>query len=314
MSTRSKAPGPLNDPTDGPEGFLPTGSLALDLALGGGWPRGRICEVLGQPGSGKTTLLLSAVAQAQRDGGMAALIDADHGVNRTAAARLGIDLERMPAVRTTSAEEAFEKIEELLKGGSVRLIAVDSLASLLHSSILADPAHNSGFHQNESHQYQLDFFFKAMLPLLARTQTVLLMSNQMRVKVGVIYGTPETVPFATLTVQDLASVRVHLSKLTQVKDGDVALGFECRAKVVKNRLAAPMQQPEFTVLYASGISAADDLLRLGSQSGALTKRGNLIYFEGKAVANGRQEFVRRTGDDPALAERIRAAVLEHVRA
>jgi recombination protein RecA len=310
VNTRLKPAPPLNDPTDGPDGFLSTGSLALDLALGGGWPRGRVVEVYGPPGGGKTTLLLSAIAQAQRDGGMGALIDADHATNQATASRLGIDLERMPHHRTNCMEEAFERIEELAKSGSVRVIALDSVASLLPKSHLDGAAEPFSHHQDQGTQFRIDLFLRAMLGLLARHGTVLLVSNQVRERVGVMYGSPEMTPWVTMPVHDLASVRVRVERKGWLRDGETTIGAECRLKILKSRLAAPMKQPEYNVLFASGISVPDDLRELGTQTGVLTKRGSHLYFEDTSVGNGRAEFVRRMHEDPALAQRIRSAILE----
>jgi recombination protein RecA len=239
---------------------------------------------------------------------MGALIDADHGTNQATAARMGIDLERMPFHRTNALEEAFGKIEELIKGGAIEVIALDSIAALLpegNATCEAVP-----FHKNESHQHHIEHCLKALLGPLSRSRAVLLITNQVREKIGVIYGNPDTTPWVTLPLRDYASVRVDLRKMAQVKDGEFNVGAEVRAKIIKNRLAAPHAQAQFELRYATGICNEGDLLRLGLEVGVVTKRGNRLSFGEHLLGNGWNEAVRQLGHDATLATRLREGILE----
>jgi recombination protein RecA len=316
VSTRTKRPDTttLSDPTDNADGFLPTGSLGLNLALGGGWPRGRISEVFGPSGGGKTSLLLTAIAEAQRaGGGMAALIDADHGVNRSSAARLGIDLDRMPYHRTNELEDAFERVEELAKGGSVSLIVLDSVASLLPKVYFEGPA-DTGLRTDENHQFRLDVFLRVLMPLLARHGTTLLVGNQLRQKIGVYYGNPETTPWPTTVLGEYASVRVRLERTGHYKESEAVLGSETRAKVVKSRLAAPFQQVDFVLFYADGLQPEGELVRLALEKGVLYKGGGGRILDGNRVLGTVPQAIRLLKEDKELVDRLTAAVVERARA
>jgi recombination protein RecA len=318
MSSRTRTrPLPATPNNGQPDGSVwgqdavSTGSLALDLKLGtGGWPRGRIVEIYGAEGSGKTTLLLEAIAQVQQGGGLGAFIDADHATDQRRAARLGIDLERMPFVQTNILEEAFEKIEELALGGAVDVIALDSIAALLPKD--SRTCQDVPFHQSERHQYQVEHYLKALLGPLARSRAVLLITNQVRIKVGVVYGSPETTPWITLPLRDFASVRVNLTRTGLIKNGDEAVGAQIKAKIVKNRLAAPMTQAEFELHFASGICAEADLVALGFEAGLLSKRGGRLYFGDVMVGMGNGGAARYLRDNGDLAAQLRAGIVERL--
>jgi recombination protein RecA len=291
---------------------LPTGSLALDLKLGtGGWPRGRIVEIYGPEGSGKTTLLLEAVAQAQRGGGQAAFLDADHGLDNAAAERLGINVEALSLVRSNSLEEVFAKIDEIIRRPAVEVIALDSIAALLPESHLkiADPP----YRRDEEHQHKIDFYLRALLGPLSRSRATLLITNQVREKVGVMFGNPETTPWETTVLRNYASQRVELRRLAAVKDGAQVVGFEMRAKVMKNRQAAPFAQAEFEVYYATGICWESELFRLGLEAGVLAKRGGHVFLDDLGLGKGQNEVVRALEHDAELAARVREEVLERLR-
>jgi recombination protein RecA len=288
---------------------LPTGSLALDLALGGGWPRGGIVEVFGNAGSGKTTLVLSAIAQAQKAGGSAALIDADHGVWASALTRVGIDLERMTYCRTNRIEEAFAKIDELVRGGSTDVIVLDSIGAVVPGRYFDEtPGDISTYREDQSFQFQIDSFLKCMLGPLSATRTLLLISNQIRLKVGVVYGTPETTTWATLPLHDFATQRVEVRKMAAIKDGDDTIGTEVRVRVVKNRLGAAAQV-NVEMYHATGLSSEADLIRMGVEAKVLTKRGVHHYFEGRNLGAGARASAETLREDAELAAKVRAAIL-----
>lgn len=291
-----------------------TGSLGLDLKLGtGGWPRGRIAEVLGPEGSGKTTLLLEAVAHAQQSGGFGAFLDCDHATDQPTAERLGVNVEAMPFLRTSSLEEAFEKVEELVRGGAVDVIALDGLAALLPEGCHGCSGDGIPPAKDAEHQHRVDYLLKALLGPLSRSRAVLLVSNPVVEKVGVMYGNPETTPWETTPLRTYASVRVELRRVMTIKDRDDALGFQVRAKVLKNRLAAPLVQAEFELHFATGIWTEAELLDLGLQAGVLTKHGARLSFGETLLGTTRTDAVRLLRQDPDLAARIRDGILERLR-
>jgi recombination protein RecA len=224
---------------------LTTGSLTLDRALGtGGWPRGRIVEVAGSEGSGKTTLLLAAIAQAQQNGGIGAFLDADHGVEPATADRLGVQWETMLYHRPVSLEEAFERIEELVQGGAVNVIALDSLAALLPRECLSCSHDAIPPNKNEQHQHHISHCLKTLLGPLSRSRAVLLISNPLVEKAGVYFGNPQMIPWETHPLKIYASQIVELRRIGRIKEGENTVGFEIKARVVKNRLAASMTQAD----------------------------------------------------------------------
>jgi recombination protein RecA len=293
---------------------VPTGSLALDLKLGtGGWPRGCIVEIYGPEGSGKTTLLLEAIAQAQKHGGMGAFIDADHGLRQATATRLGIDLERMPFARTNVLEDAFEKISELVQGGAVDVIALDSVAALMATGYTECSRDGLPPKQDELHLHYFEHFLKALLGPLSRSRAVLLISNQVRQKVNVFFGSPETTPWHTAPLRDFAAQRTQLARVGQVKDGEETVGAEVRAKIVKNRLANSFTQASFEIHFATGICKESELLGLGLEAGLLSKRGMYLYFGESPLARGQGEAIRLLQKDTELAGRLKEAILQRLK-
>jgi recombination protein RecA len=293
---------------------ISTGSLTLDLKLGtGGWPRGRIVEIFGPEGSGKTTLLLEAIAQAHRNDRFGAFIDADHGLDPAGAERLGVTLEPRHLIRTNVLEEAFEKVAELLKDSFVEVIALDSIAALLPEERRACSREAVPFYKNENDQYRLEHFLKALLGPLSRSRAVLLITNQVREKIGVIYGNPDTTPWLTLPLRDYASQRIDLRRLGAIKDGDEAVGMTIRAKIVKNRCGAALTQAEFEMRFATGIDRENELVKLGLETGLLHKQGARIYLGDTQLGHGSANVVARLREDADLVARIRAGIIERSR-
>jgi recombination protein RecA len=292
---------------------ITTGLLALDRALGtGGWPRGRIVEVFGSEGSGKTTLLLEAIAHAQQNGGFGAFLDADHGVEPATAERLGVQWEAMPYHRPASLEEAFERIEELVRGGAVNVIALDSLAALLPMECLSCSRDAIPPYKNEQHQHRISHCLKALLGPLSRSKAVLLISNPLVEKTGVFFGNPQTTPWETQPLKIYASQIVEVRRAATIKEGEDSLGLEIKARVVKNRLAAPMTQTEFELYFATGFSVESELLTLGLELGIVSKRGNRLSFGDVLLGGGRSEALRNLQRDGDLAARLRESLLERL--
>jgi recombination protein RecA len=274
----------------------------------GGWQRGRIAELYGGEGAGKTTLLLEAIAQAQLNGGVGALIDADHGSSPDAVARIGVDTQALILHQTNVLEEAFKTIEDLIKR-NVDVIALDSIASLL---LEAD--HRNGSEQcvrvkHETHQKAVEVYLKALLTPLSKSRSVLLITNQLRERAGVMFGDINTVPWETFPIRDYTSQRVEVRKVTPIKKGDTTLGYETRARVVKNRFAPPLVSVEFELYYATGISEEPELVKLGLQIGVLTRSGKHICFGELTLGREQSDTIQHLRREPELAQQIKRAIL-----
>jgi len=296
-------------------GVISTGSLGLDLALGiGGWPRGRIIELYGPESVGKSTLMLHAVAEAQRAGGAAAFVDAEHALDVGYAQALGVDLERVLVSQPDCGEQALEIANTLVQTAAVDLICVDSVAALVPRAELEGD-------MGDAHMgLQARLMSQAMRKLCAvtaRNDVAIMFSNQLRQKIGVMWGSPETTPGGQ-ALKFYASVRVDLRRVASIKHGDEQVGVKTRAKVVKNKCSPPFRQAEFDIMYGRGIHAAAELLDLGTDLGVVEKAGAWLSYQGAKVGNGRDAAAERLGADPklmgALREDVRGAVLARRRA
>ena len=298
----------LGEETRVPIEVIPTGSIALDVALGiGGLPRGRVVEIYGPESSGKTTVALHAVASAQKAGGIAAFIDAEHALDPDYAQKLGVDTDALLVSQPDTGEQALEIADTLIRSGVIDIVVIDSVAALVPKAEIEGEMGDSHVGLQARLMSQA---LRKIAGALNQTKTTAIFINQLREKVGVMFGSPETVPWATLPIHDHASIRMKVERTTQVKEGEKAVGTECRAKLVKSRLCAPMRQAEFTLLYASGISLGDDLLTLGTQTGVLQKRGNAFYLDSRHLGNGRSEVVRVLREDGNLSAHLEAAIRE----
>ncbi len=287
--------------------IIRTGSLALDKALGvGGYPRGRVIEIYGPESSGKTTLALHAVAEAQRNGGIAAFIDAEHALDVSYAKRLGVDCDELLVSQPDTGEQALEIADMLVRSGGIDIMVVDSVAALVpRSEIEGD--------MGDSHMgLQARLMSQALRKLTAtigRTQTTLIFINQIRMKIGVVYGNPETTTGGN-ALKFYASMRLEIRKAAAIKEGQDVIGNRTRVKVVKNKLAPPFKNVEFDLMYGEGISRTGDLLDMGVELDIVDKSGSWYSFEGERIGQGRENVKVFLTDNPDISQTIETKVRE----
>jgi recombination protein RecA len=272
------------------QGVIPTGSLALDQALGiGGYPRGRVVEIYGPESSGKTTLTLHAIREAQRGGGVAAFIDAEHAFDPTYARAIGVDVERLLVSQPDSGEQALEIAEMLVRSGSVDVVVIDSVAALVPQAELEGDMGDAHMGLQARLMSQA---LRKLTPVVHRTGTTLIFINQLRQKIGVVFGNPETTTGGN-ALKFYASVRLDVRRTGPLKVGDEPVGSKTKVKVVKNKMAPPFREAEFEIRWGQGIDAANDLVDFATQVGLLEKNGAHVSFEGEHLGHGR-ERVRET--------------------
>jgi recombination protein RecA len=286
---------------------ISTGALSLDIALGGrGLPRGRIIEIFGPESSGKTTVALHAVANAQRQGGVAAFIDAEHALDPGWAKRVGVDLEALLVSQPSSAEEALKIAEMLIKSNAVDIIVIDSVAALVPRSEVEGEIGD----QHMGLQARLmSQALRILNPTIARTSTSMVFINQIRQKIGVMFGNPETTS-GGLALKFYSSVRLDIRKITSVKDGEETIGSRVKVRVVKNKVAPPFRQAEFDLMHDHGISREGDLLDLAIDDKIIEKSGAWISYGDIRLGQGRENSKQYLRDNPALVEEITRKVLE----
>jgi recombination protein RecA len=286
-------------------GTIGTGSIALDEALGiGGYPRGRIVEVYGPESSGKTTLTLHAIAEVQRAGGTAAFIDAEHAFDRTYAQHLGVDTDRLLISQPDTGEQALEIAEMLTRSGAVDLVVIDSVAALTPKAEIEGE-------MGDAHMgLQARLMSQALRKLTAvahKTGTTLFFINQLRHKIGVVFGSPETTTGGN-ALKFYASVRLDVRRIGPVKVGEVVVGNRTRVKVVKNKLAPPFREAEFEIRWGTGIDAATDLIDCGVARGMIEKSGSHMSFAGEHLGQGREKARDTLNAQPELSAALRAAL------
>ena len=285
---------------------LSTGALSLDLALGGkGLPRGRIIELFGPESSGKTTLALHVAAEAQKLGGVAAMIDVEHALNPVWAKKCGINLEKLLVSQPEAGEEALEICEMLVRSGSVDIVIVDSVAALI-------PRAEIEGEMGDAHvAIQARLMSQALRKLtgaIGRTKTIVIFINQIRMRIGVMFGNPETTPGGR-ALKFYSSVRLDVRRISSIKEGDVVTGNHVRAKVVKNKVAAPFREAEFDIMFDSGISAEGDLLDLAIEDEIVKKAGAWFSYKEVRLGQGRENVKQFLKDNPDLYAEVRERVL-----
>ncbi|KKW47896.1 MAG: Protein RecA [Parcubacteria group bacterium GW2011_GWA1_59_11] len=290
---------------------IPTGSFSLDLALGvGGLPRGRIVEIYGPEASGKTTLALNVVAQAQKQGGKAAFIDAEHALDPEYAARLGVKVNELLISQPDNGEEALNILESLVRSGMISVIVVDSVAAL------TPRAEIEGEMGAQFIGLQARMMSQALRKLTAiadKTQTLIIFINQIRMQVGVFFGNPETTPGGR-ALKFFASVRIDIRRTAQIKKGEEVYGSRVRAKVVKNKVAPPFRMAEFDILFGTGISYESDVLNTGIKYGVVSKSGASYTYEGERLGSGFENVRKRLEEDRKLLHEIKKKAAAAMRA
>ena len=286
---------------------IPTGSVGLNVALGvGGYPRGRVIEIYGPESSGKTTLAIHAMAETQKQGGIAAIIDAEHAFDRFYAEKLGVDTNNLLIAQPDCGEQALDIADELIRSSAVDLVVIDSVAAL------TPKAEIEGEMGDNKVGLQARLMSQALRKLAAtinKTQTTCIFINQLREKIGVMFGNPETTPGGN-ALKFYASVRLDIRKIGQIKDGDNVIGNQVRVKVIKNKVAPPFRKAEFDLMFNEGISKVGELIDLGVENGVLTKSGSFYSYEGTKLAQGRDAAKNVLRENPDLADEIEAKVFE----
>lgn len=285
---------------------VPSGSLSLDIALGGGIPKGRIIEVYGPESSGKTTLTLHAIAEVQRRGGTAAFIDAEHALDPSYAKRIGVDVENLLLSQPDNGEQALEIVETLVRSNAVDIIVVDSVAALVpRAEIEGD--------MGDSHMgLQARLMSQALRKLtgvISRSKTTVIFINQIRMKIGVMFGNPETTTGGN-ALKFYASVRMDIRRIGQIKQGDAVIGNRTRVKVVKNKIAPPFREAEFDIMYNQGISLAGDVVDLAAARDIIEKSGAWYAYNDAKIGQGREAAKQYLEANPEILKEIAAKVVE----
>lgn len=280
---------------------IPTGSFALDLALGvGGFPRGRIVEVFGPESSGKTTLALHTVAEAQKKGGMAAYVDAEHALDPEYAKKIGVKINDLLISQPDSGEQALEIVENLIRSGSVDIVVVDSVAALTPRAELEG---DMGQQHVGLQARLMSHGLRKLSTLVARTKTVLIFINQIRMQIGIMFGNPETTPGGK-ALKFYASVRTEIRRAAQIKKGEEVIGNRARAKVVKNKVAPPFRTAEFDIMFNEGISYEGDVVNLGLKYNLLKKSGASITYDSTRLGQGFENSKLFLKENPKIRDEI----------
>lgn len=288
---------------------ISSGSIGLDIALGvGGYPRGRVVEIYGPESSGKTTLALHAIAEAQKKDGVAAFIDAEHAFDSSYARNLGIDVDNLLVSQPDHGEQALEITDHLVRSGAVDIIVVDSVAALTPKAEIEGEMGDSRMGLQARLMSQA---LRKLTSNIGKTKTCMIFINQLREKIGVMFGNPETTTGGN-ALKFYASVRIDVRRIGQIKDGTDATGNKTRAKVVKNKVAPPFKKAEFDIVFGKGISKMGELTDLGAETGIITKSGSWYSYNDTKLAQGRDNVRDLLEDNPELAKEIEEKIFEHI--
>ncbi len=287
---------------------IPTGSLSLDIALGGGIPKGRVIEIYGPESSGKTTLTLHAIAEVQRQGGTAAFIDAEHALDPAYAKRIGVDVQNLLLSQPDNGEQALEIVETLVRSNAVDLIVVDSVAALVPRAEIEGDMGDSHMGLQARLMSQA---LRKLTGIISRSKGTVIFINQIRMKIGVMFGNPETTTGGN-ALKFYASVRMDIRRIAQIKQGDTIIGNRTRVKVVKNKIAPPFRQAEFDIMYNQGISRSGDVLDLAVDHDIVEKSGAWFAYNDAKIGQGREATKKYLESNPEVLDELAAKVTEAV--
>ncbi|MFC2758890.1 recombinase RecA [Hallella multisaccharivorax] len=289
---------------------IPTGSIGLDIALGvGGYPRGRIIEIYGPESSGKTTLAITAIAEAQKRGGIAAFIDAEHAFDRFYAEKLGVDVDNLWISQPDNGEQALQIADQLISSSAVDILVVDSVAALTPKKEIEGEMGDSAVGLQARLMSQA---LRKLTGTISKTNTCCIFINQLREKIGVMFGNPETTTGGN-ALKFYASVRIDIRRVTSLKDGDNVYGNHVRVKVVKNKVAPPFRKAEFDILFGQGINKVGEILDLGVEQDIVSKSGSWFSYNGSKLGQGRDATMQLLKDNPELCEEIEKQIMDKIK-
>jgi len=289
---------------------IPTGSIGLNAALGvGGYPKGRIIEIYGPESSGKTTLAIHAIAECQKAGGLAAFIDAEHAFDRFYAANLGVDIDNLYISQPDNGEQALEIADQLIRSSAIDIIVIDSVAALTPKKEIEGDMGDSAVGLQARLMSQA---LRKLTSTISKTNTTCIFINQLREKIGVMFGNPETTTGGN-ALKFYASVRLDIRKVTTLKDGDTPIGNQVRVKIVKNKVAPPFRKAEFEITFGEGISKIGEIVDLGVEYGIIKKSGSWFSYGESKLAQGRDAVKELLKDNPELCEELEAKIMEAIK-
>ena len=295
----------MGEKTEAPMEVISTGSLGLDIALGvGGLPKGRVVEIYGPESSGKTTIAIHTIAEAQKKGGICAIIDAEHAFDSSYARRLGVDVDSLLISQPDHGEQALEIADRLILSGAVDVVVIDSVAALVPKSELEGEMGESKMGLQARLMSQA---LRKLTATISKTNCCCIFINQLREKIGVMFGNPETTTGGN-ALKFYASIRLDIRRMSQIKDGDEAVGNRVKVKVVKNKVAPPFRMAEFDIIYGQGISKAGELIDMGVEFGIVQKSGSWFSYEGNKLGQGRDAVKQLLLDNPEVSVEIEAKI------